>query len=53
VAPIKNFAPGERVLHAKHGLGRIIGVEEGIATLVDFGSVRVRVAAPYTSMDKL
>lgn len=53
VPPVKNFVPGDRVLHAKYGLGRIIGVEDGIATVVDFGSQRVRITVPYASIDVL
>lgn len=53
VPPVKNFDLGDRVLHAKYGLGRIIDVDEGIATVVDFGPQRVRITAPYTSIDKL
>ncbi|HWM40738.1 MAG TPA: hypothetical protein VNS49_26900 [Streptomyces sp.] len=54
VAPLaKHFALGDRVSHDQYGLGRIIGVEEGIAMLVDFGSRQARISSPYTSMDKL
>ncbi|WP_156726080.1 hypothetical protein [Streptomyces apocyni] len=53
VAPVKHFALGDRVSHDQYGLGRIIGVEDGIAALVDFGSRQARIASPYTGMDKL
>jgi hypothetical protein len=53
VPPVKHFAMGDRVSHDRYGLGRIIGVEDGIATLVDFGSRQVRVSSPYSGMDKL
>ncbi|MDG4861266.1 hypothetical protein P8605_24340 [Streptomyces sp. T-3] len=53
VPPVKQFALGDRVSHDQYGLGRIIGIEEGIATLVDFGSRQARIASPYTGMDKL
>ena len=33
--------------------GRIVGVEEGVAMLVDFGSSRARIVSPYNGMDKL
>ncbi|MEE1753257.1 hypothetical protein [Streptomyces sp. SP18CS02] len=52
-APTKHFAVGDRVSHDRHGLGTIIGVEDGIATLVDFGSGRLRIVSPYKGMDKL
>lgn len=50
---VEQFALGDRVSHDRYGLGRIIGVEDGLAMLIDFGSVRVRVVSPYTGMDKL
>ncbi|OEV08405.1 MULTISPECIES: hypothetical protein [Streptomyces] len=50
---VKHFALGDRVSHDRHGLGRIIGVEDGIAMLVDFGSLRARIVSPYAGMDKL
>ena len=49
----KHFAPGDQVTHDMYGLGRVIGVEEGIAALVDFGSAQMRVLSPYTKMTKL
>jgi hypothetical protein len=36
-----------------YGLGRVIGIEDGIAAFVDFGSVRMRILSPYTKMSKL
>ncbi|GAA2336607.1 hypothetical protein OKJ48_41205 [Streptomyces kunmingensis] len=52
-APPKHFALGDRVTHDRYGLGRIIGVENGVAMLVDFGSRQARISSPYTHMDKL
>lgn len=49
----KHFELGDRVCHDRYGLGRIVGVEDGIAMLVDFGSVQARIVSPYTGMDKL
>ena len=49
----KHFAMGDQVTHDVYGLGRVIGIEDGIATLVDFGSAHVRVVSPYTKMTKL
>lgn len=49
----KHFAPGDQVTHDMYGLGRVIGVEEGIAALVDFGSSQMRVLSPFTKMTKL
>ncbi|MDN3297850.1 hypothetical protein QWM81_28195 [Streptomyces ficellus] len=53
VAPTKHFAVGDRVSHDRHGLGTVIAVEGGIATLVDFGSQQTRIVSPYKGMDKL
>jgi hypothetical protein len=36
-----------------YGLGRVIGVEDGIAVLVDFGSSQMRILSPYSKMTKL
>lgn len=49
----KHFALGDRVSHDRYGLGRIIGVEDGIAMLVNFGSLQARIVSPYNGMDKL
>ncbi|MDN3023236.1 hypothetical protein [Streptomyces sp. S.PB5] len=54
VTPVpKQFAVGDQVTHDVYGLGRVIGIEEGIAAFVDFGSVRERILSPYTKMSKL
>ncbi|WP_314171822.1 hypothetical protein [Streptomyces winkii] len=50
---VKDFALGDRVSHDRYGLGTIIGVEEGLAMLVNFGSLQARIVSPYTGMDKL
>lgn len=50
---VKHFALGDRVSHDRYGLGRVVGVEDGIAMLVDFGSLQARIVSPYTGMDKL
>lgn len=49
----KHFTTGDRVTHDVHGLGRVVGIEDGIAVLVDFGSSQMRVLSPYTKMTKL
>lgn len=51
--PLKRFDIGNRVSHDEHGLGRVIGVEDEIAVLVDFGSFRARITSPYSRMAKL
>ncbi|MEV7570071.1 CarD family transcriptional regulator [Streptomyces tanashiensis] len=47
------FAVGDQVTHDAHGLGRVVGIEEGIAAIVDFGSTRERILSPYSKMSKL
>ncbi|WP_155060055.1 CarD family transcriptional regulator [Streptomyces blattellae] len=49
----KEFAVGDRVTHDMYGLGRVVGIEEGIAALVDFGSAQMRIMSPYAKMTKL
>ncbi|WP_320781973.1 hypothetical protein [Streptomyces sp. CRN 30] len=51
--PLKQFAVGDRVTHDMYGLGRVVGVEEGIAVLVDFSSAQERILSPYAKMSKL
>ncbi|NEB76690.1 hypothetical protein G3I40_15880 [Streptomyces sp. SID14478] len=52
-SPLKHFDVGDRVTHDMHGLGRVIGIEDGVAALVDFGSTQLRILSPYTKMTKL
>ncbi|BFO13911.1 hypothetical protein SHKM778_02990 [Streptomyces sp. KM77-8] len=49
----KHFAVGDQVTHDVYGLGRVVGVEDDIAALVDFGSARMRILSPYAKMIKL
>ncbi len=49
----KHFEVGDQVTHDMYGLGRVIGIEDGIAALVDFGSAQMRILSPYTKMSKL
>ncbi|MGP4114297.1 hypothetical protein ACTWP5_25730 [Streptomyces sp. 4N509B] len=51
--PPEQFAVGDQVTHDMYGLGRVIGIEDDVAALVDFGSVRERIPSPYTKMSKL
>ncbi len=36
-----------------YGLGRVVGIEDGVAALVDFGSAPMRILSPYAKMTKL
>ena len=51
--PLKSFAIGNRVTHDVYGLGRVTGVEEGIAVIVDFGSMQERITSPYAKLTNL
>lgn len=51
--PPKHFAVGDQVTHDMYGLGRVVGIEEGIAAVVDFGSAERRIPSPYSKMTKL
>lgn len=51
--PAKEFAPHDQVTHDKYGLGRVLEVEDGHAVLVDFGTGKIRIPAPYAKLFKL
>ncbi|MET9624020.1 MULTISPECIES: CarD family transcriptional regulator [unclassified Streptomyces] len=51
--PPKEFAVGDKVTHDMYGLGRVVGIEDGIAAVVDFGSAQRRIVSPYNKMSKL
>ncbi len=51
-APIEQFAVLDRVTHDKHGLGRVVQLDED-SVVVDFGSYRLRVASPFLKLTKL
>ncbi|MFD3502857.1 hypothetical protein ACFWWT_39485 [Streptomyces sp. NPDC058676] len=51
--PSKQFVVGSRVTHDVYGLGRVTAVEEGIAVVVDFGSLEARIMSPYNKLTNL
>jgi len=51
--PAETFAVHDQVTHDKYGLGVILGVEDGIAVLVDFGPQQLRIPFPCAKMTKL
>jgi hypothetical protein len=51
--PVKEFALHDRVTHDKYGMGLVIGVEDEVAVLVDFGTRTERITAPYYKLYKL
>jgi hypothetical protein len=55
VVPPEHFTVGERVTHDRHGMGTVVGVEDGdVAVLVKFGGgVVQRITLPNTKISKL
>jgi hypothetical protein len=53
VRPVEQFALHDQVTHDKYGLGRVIGVEDQIAVLVDFGTCQARITVPDAKLTKL
>ena len=51
--PAETFAVHDQVTHDKYGLGVILGVEDGIAVLVDFGPQQLRIPVPCAKLTKL
>jgi hypothetical protein len=49
----ERYAVSDKVTHDKYGLGTVIGVEEGISVLIDFGSHKQRLRTPCTKLTKL
>lgn len=49
---IEPYVLGDRVSHDAYGLGRVVGVDGGGAT-VDFSSRTVRIVTPFRRMTKL
>jgi hypothetical protein len=41
------------VTHDHYGLGMVIGVEDDLAVLVDFGPQQARITSPFSRMTKL
>lgn len=52
-APVEAFEVGDRVTHDRCGLGRVVGVEPGLAVQVEFASQTVRVLSPFRELTKL
>jgi len=51
--PAETFAVHDQVTHDKYGLGVILGVEDDVAVLVDFGPHQLRVPVPCAKLTKL
>lgn len=51
--PAEPFAVQDQVTHDKFGLGRVVGVEEDTAVLIEFGSGRERIVTPCAKLTRL
>jgi hypothetical protein len=51
--PPESYAVHDQVTHDKYGLGTVIGVEDGIAVLIDFGAQKLRIKMPCSKMARL
>ena len=51
--PIPVFALQDQVTHDKFGLGRVVGVEDDTALVIDFGSCQVRIMTPCAKLTRL
>src|SRR5215467_4283138 len=51
--PAETFAVHDQVTHDRYGLGVILGVEDDIAVLVDFGPQKLRIPVPCAKLTKL
>ena len=49
---VEAFAVDDRVCHDSYGLGRVVGIDGGGAT-VDFSGRTIRIATPFRKMTKL
>ena len=51
--PAECYAVDDQVTHDKYGLGTVIGVENGIALLVDFRPSKLRITIPCSKLTRL
>ncbi|GAA2738734.1 hypothetical protein GCM10010439_73700 [Actinocorallia aurantiaca] len=51
--PLEKYAVDDLVSHDKYGLGRVTSVTEGVDVVVDFGTERRRIPAPFAKLNKL
>jgi hypothetical protein len=51
--PVEQFTVRDQVTHDKYGLGRVIGVEDDTALVVDFGSRQERIITPFAKLTRL
>lgn len=51
--PLEKFAIDDLVSHDKYGLGRVIEVTEDVVVVIDFGTERRWIQAPFAKLVKL
>jgi hypothetical protein len=51
--PIEHYDVHDQVTHDRYGLGMVIGVEDDVAVIVDFGTQQARIMSPFTKLTKL
>lgn len=51
--PAEQFDVQDQVTHDKHGLGRVVSVEDDTALVIDFGTHKVRITTPCAKLTKL
>jgi len=51
--PAVQYVVQDQVTHDKYGLGRVIGVEDDAAVLIDFGSRQERITTPFSQLTRL
>jgi hypothetical protein len=49
----ERYSVNDKVTHDKYGLGTVIGVQEGVGVLVDFGSHKQGLKTPCAKLTKL
>ena len=53
VRHVEQYSLHDQVTHDRYGLGVVIGVEDEVAVLVDFGTQKERITSPYSKLTKL
>ena len=51
--PAEQYELHDQVSHDKYGLGRVVGVEDDTALVIDFGSCQVRIMTPCAKLTRL
>ena len=53
VRHVEQYSLHDQVTHDRYGLGVVIGVEDEVAVLVDFGTQKERIPTPFSKLTKL